>query len=223
MVDIKNHSNIIPFNKLSFIGNELEYIQEVICESHTSGDGKFSDKCISLIEDEIKIYKALLTTSCTHALEVSAILLNINPDDEVIVPSFTFVSTINAFVLRGVKPVFIDIRPDTLNMDENQLEALITNKTKAIIPVHYAGVGCEMDMIMRIANNYEPSLLDRIDKDLSLNGAYQIVKEKYLSNKTKSKSSFKSTFKKILSKYQPNISKSSFAFCNSYSSSYSSS
>ncbi len=171
MVDIKNHSNIIPFNKLSFIGNELEYIQEVICESHTSGDGKFSDKCISLIEDELKIYKALLTTSCTHALEVSAILLNINPDDEVIVPSFTFVSTINAFVLRCVKPVFIDIRPDTLNMDENQLEAFITNKTKAIIPVHYAGVGCKMDTIMRIANNYEPSLLDRIDKDLSLNGA----------------------------------------------------
>ena len=96
----------------------------------------------------------MLTTSCTHALEMSAILLNINTDDEVIVPSFTFVSTINAFVLRGAKPVFIDIRPDTLNMDENQLEALITDKTKAIIPVHYAGVGCEMDTIMRIANNY---------------------------------------------------------------------
>ena len=154
MENIKNHSNIIPFNKLSFLGNELEYIQEAICASHTSGDGKFSDKCISLIEDELKIHKALLTTSCTHALEMSAILLNIQPGDEVIVPSFTFVSTINAFVLRGAKPVFIDIRSDTLNMDENHLEGLITNKTKAIIPVHYAGVGCEMDTIMRIANNY---------------------------------------------------------------------
>ncbi len=127
---------------------------------HLSGDGVFTKKCNILIEKALGVQKSLLTTSCTHALEMAAILLKIQPGDEVIVPSFTFISTINAFVLRGAKPVFIDIRPETLNMDENQLEELITEKTKAIIPVHYAGVGCEMDKIMNIANKYDIHVIE---------------------------------------------------------------
>ena len=146
--------NKIPFNKPAVVGKELEYIQQAIKNWHISGDGTFTHKCNLFLEKELGVTKTLLTTSCTHALEMSAILLDIKPGDEVIVPSFTFVSTVNAFVLRGAKPVFIDIRPDTVNMDENQLEELITEKTKAIIPVHYAGIGCEMDFIMNIANKY---------------------------------------------------------------------
>ena len=150
----------IPFNKPSLIGREFEYIQDAISHGHISGDGIFTKKCNSLLEVELDVKKALLTTSCTHALEMAAILLDIRPRDEVIVPSFTFVSTVNTFVLRGAKPVFIDIRPDTLNMDENQLEGLITEKTKAIIPVHYAGIGCEMDIIMNIANKYDIPVIE---------------------------------------------------------------
>ena len=121
------------------------------------------------------VKRVLLTTSCTHALEIAAILLNIQSGDEIIVPSFTFVSTVNPFVLRGAKPVFIDIRPDTLNMDENQLEGLITEKTKAIIPVHYAGVSCEMDIIMNIANKYDIPVIE--DNAHGLFGKY---KDRYL-------------------------------------------
>jgi dTDP-4-amino-4,6-dideoxygalactose transaminase len=150
----------IPFNKPSLAGNELEYIKHAISNGHISGDGNYTIKCNSLLEVELGIKKALLTTSCTHALEMAAILLGIQPGDEIIVPSFTFVSTVNAFVLRGAKPVFIDIRPDTLNMDENQLEGLITEKTKAIIPVHYAGIGCEMDIIMNIAKKYDIPVIE---------------------------------------------------------------
>jgi dTDP-4-amino-4,6-dideoxygalactose transaminase len=150
----------IPFNKPSLAGNELEYIQDAVSLGHISGDGIFTKKCNSLLEVELGVKKVLLTTSCTHALEMAAILLDIRPGDEVIVPSFTFVSTVNAFVLRGAKPIFIDIRSDTLNMDENQLEGLITEKTKAIIPVHYAGIGCEMDIIMNIANKYDIPVIE---------------------------------------------------------------
>ena len=165
----------IPFNKPSLAGNELEYIQDAVSLGHISGDGIFTKKCNSLLEVELGVKKVLLTTSCTHALEMAAILLGIQSGDEIIVPSFTFVSTVNPFVLRGAKPVFIDIRPDTLNMDENQLEGLITEKTKAIIPVHYAGVSCEMDIIMNIANKYDIPVIE--DNAHGLFGKY---KDRYL-------------------------------------------
>lgn len=140
----------IPFNKPSFLGREQDYILQSIAAGQVSGDGPFSKKCHELLQKSLGVQKALLTTSCTHALEMAALLLDLQPGDEVIVPSFTFVSTVNAFVLRGAKPVFIDILPDTLNLNHLQLEALITPATKAVVPVHYAGVGCEMDVIMRI-------------------------------------------------------------------------
>src|SRR5574340_809573 len=141
----------IPFNKPAYIGTEEQYVSEVLHSGHQSGDGAYTRKCSAILEQALGAEKVLLTTSCTHALEMAALLLDIQPGDEVIVPSFTFVSTANAFVLRGARPVFIDIRPDTLNMDESRLERLITRRTKAIVPVHYAGVGCEMDEICRIA------------------------------------------------------------------------
>lgn len=142
----------IPFNKPCFEGRELVYIAESINRGHISGDGYFTKKCAQLFEKEFDCPKSLLTTSCTHALEMAALLLDLRPGDEVIVPSFTFVSTANAFALHGAKLVFADIRPDTLNIDETQLEALMTPRTRAIVPVHYAGVGCEMDAIMEMAN-----------------------------------------------------------------------
>ena len=142
----------IPFNKPAYIGTEELYISQVLHSGHQSGDGAFTKKCNAILEQTLGVEKVLLTTSCTHALEMAAILLDIKPGDEVIIPSFTFVSTVNAFVLRGAKPVFVDIRPDTLNLDETQLERLITPNTQAVIPVHYAGVGCEMDRISAICN-----------------------------------------------------------------------
>lgn len=144
----------IPFNQPTFVGKEPEYISQVIQGDHIAGDGVFTKKCNNLLEQLVGVPKVLLTTSCTHALEMAALLLDIQVGDQVIVPSFTFVSTINAFVLRGAKPVFCDIRPDTLNLNEAQLEKLITPRTRAILPVHYAGVGCEMDIICEIANRY---------------------------------------------------------------------
>jgi dTDP-4-amino-4,6-dideoxygalactose transaminase len=141
----------VDFNRPVLMGNEFEYIKQAIDNGHISGDGPFTRKCHTFLEQELNVPKALLTTSCTHALEMSAILLDLRPGDEVIIPDFTFVSTVNAFVLRGARPVFVDIRPDTLNLDESKLEAAITPRTKAIVPVHYAGVGCEMDMILEIA------------------------------------------------------------------------
>lgn len=141
----------IPFNSPGLVGKEMEYLSQAIANGQISGDGKFTKNCHRLFERTLGIKKALLTTSCTHALEMTALLMNIEPDDEIIVPSFTFVSTINAFVLRGARPVFSDIRPDTLNLDQDKLLSLITHKTKAIIPVHYAGIGCEMDKIQEIA------------------------------------------------------------------------
>ena len=145
---------MIPFNTPPLTGNEEKYILESIHSSKVSGDGQFTQKCHTWFEDKLKCKKALLTTSCTHALEMAAILLNIEDGDEVIMPSYTFVSTANAFVLRGAKIVFVDIRPDTMNIDETKIEQAITNKTKVIVPVHYAGVGCEMKTIMDIANRH---------------------------------------------------------------------
>ena len=144
----------VPFNRPTQIGKELEYIQQALQSSHLSGDGNFTKKSHALLEETLGVPKVFLTTSCTHALEMSALLLELKDGDEVIVPSFTFVSSINAFVLRGAKPVFADIRPDTLNLDESRLESLISPKTRAIVVVHYAGVGCEMDAIMQIANRH---------------------------------------------------------------------
>src|SRR5207244_3217449 len=139
---------MIPFNKPYAVGKEFEYIRQAIAGSHLSGDGPFTKKCEALLEQELGVARVLLTTSCTHALEMAALLLNIEEGDEVIIPSYTFPSTVNAFVLRGGRPIFADIRADTLNLDETKLEALITPRTKAIVPVHYAGVACEMDRIM---------------------------------------------------------------------------
>jgi dTDP-4-amino-4,6-dideoxygalactose transaminase len=144
----------ISFNKPYTTGQELVYIQEAIQNGHLSGDGPFTKKCNAWLEEHIGCRRALLTHSCTAALEMAAILADIKPDDEIIMPSFTFVSTANAFVLRGGVPVFVDIRSDTLNIDETKIEAAITGKTRAIVPVHYAGVGCEMDVIMDIAKRY---------------------------------------------------------------------
>ncbi len=146
--------NKIPFNKPSIAGKEIEYIVEAVRGGHASGDGPFTKKCQALLEESLGVPKVLLTTSCTHALEMSALLLDIRPGDEVIVPSFTFVTTVNAFVLRGADPVFIDIRPDTLNIDETILEGLISPKTKAIVPIHYAGVGCEIEKICDTAKRH---------------------------------------------------------------------
>jgi dTDP-4-amino-4,6-dideoxygalactose transaminase len=142
---------LIPFNRPSFEGREHEYIAAAIASGHISGDGMFTKRCHHYLESELGVGKVLLTTSCTHALEMTALLLDIKPGDEVILPSFTFVSTANAFVLRGATPVFIDVRPDTLNFDERQFEELITDRTRAAVAVHYAGVGCEMDVILAVA------------------------------------------------------------------------
>jgi len=161
----------IPFNKPCFEGKELVYIAEAINRGHISGDGSFTKKCAAFFEAELGCQKALLTTSCTHALEISAMLLELQPGDEVIVPSFTFVSTANAFALHGAKIVFADIRPDTLNIDESKVEALVTPRTKAIVPVHYAGVGCEMDAIMEIASRYKLPVIE--DNAHGLFGKYK--------------------------------------------------
>lgn len=161
----------ITFNRPTLTGDEFAYISMAIKnELHISGDGAYTRKCHALLEQMLGVPKALLTTSCTHALEMSAILLNIQEGDEVIVPSFTFVSTVNAFVLRGAKPVFADVRPDTLNLDETRLEALITPRTKAIVPVHYAGVACEMNAIMEIANRHGIAVVE--DNAHALLGKY---------------------------------------------------
>lgn len=145
---------MIEFNKPPLTGNEQQYVLQAMQSNKISGDGFFGKKCQAWFEENLGCAKTLLTPSCTAALEMAAILIDIQPDDEVIMPSYTFVSTANAFVLRGAKIVFVDIRPDTMNIDETKIEAAITRKTKAIVPVHYAGVGCEMDAIMDIANRY---------------------------------------------------------------------
>ena len=145
---------MINFNIPPVIGTEIKYIDKAILNKKICGDGEFTYKCNKWFEEKFESKKTLLTTSCTHALEMAAILCDIKEGDEIIAPSYTFVSTVNAFVLRGAKIVFVDIRPDTMNIDENLIEDAITKKTKAIIPVHYAGVACEMDKIMEIAKKY---------------------------------------------------------------------
>lgn len=154
------NNQLIPFNQPCFVGGEQTYMADAIQSGHASGNGPYTKKCQALLEQELGVSKVLLTTSCTDALEMSALLLDIQPGDEVIVPSFTFVSTANAFVLRGARPVFSDIRPDTLNMNEDDLERLITPRTKAIVPVHYAGVGCEMDAILAIAARHNIAVIE---------------------------------------------------------------
>ncbi len=145
---------MINFNVPPFTGNELKYIKDCIDNQKICGDGGYTKKCNEWFENRTKTHKCLLTTSCTHATELAALLADIQPGDEVIMPAYTFVSTADAFVLRGAKPVFVYIRPDTMNIDEKLIENAITDKTKAIVPVHYAGVSCEMDTIMAIAKKY---------------------------------------------------------------------
>ena len=166
---------LVDFNRPVTVGKELEYIQQAIDNGHISGDGPFTKKCHVFLEQELGVSKALLTTSCTHALEMAAILLDIQPGDEVIIPDFTFVSTVNAFALRGARPVFLDVRSDTLNLDETRLEATLTPKTRAIVPVHYAGIGCEMDPILDIAARHNIPVVE--DNAHGLFGKY---KGKYL-------------------------------------------
>ncbi|KUH75773.1 dTDP-4-amino-4,6-dideoxygalactose transaminase [Mycolicibacterium novocastrense] len=144
----------IPFNKPAVVGSELEYVREAVAGGHASGDGPFTERAQAMLEERFGANRVLLTTSCTSALELAALLCDLQPMDEVIVPSYTFVSTANAFVLRGARPVFVDIRPDTLNIDERLIEQAITPRTRAIFPIHYAGVACEMDIIMDIADRH---------------------------------------------------------------------
>ena len=151
---------MIPFNVPPCVGNEEKYIAQAIANHKLCGDGEFTKKCNAKLEQMPGTAKALLTTSCTHATEMAAILSKIQPGDEVIMPSYTFVSTANAFVLRGATAVFVDIRPDTMNIDETKIEEAITEKTKAIVPVHYAGVSCEMDTIMAIAQKYDLKVIE---------------------------------------------------------------
>jgi dTDP-4-amino-4,6-dideoxygalactose transaminase len=165
----------IDFNVPTMTGKELEYIAQAFENRHISGDGVFTRKVNALLENSLGVPKVLLTTSCTHALEMAALLLDIHPGDEVIVPDFTFVSTINAFVLRGAKPVFVDIRPDTLNLNANLLEQKITPTTRAILPVHYAGVGCDMDEIMNIASTHKIAVVED-----NAHGLFGKFKGKYL-------------------------------------------
>ena len=166
---------VISFNRPTSVGKEFEYMQQALRGDHISGDGSFTKKTHALLEETLGVPKVLLTTSCTHALEMSALLLDLKDGGEVIVPSFTFVSTINAFVLRGARPVFADIRPDTLNLDESRLEALITPRTRAIVVVHYAGVACEMDAIMEIANRHQIPVVED-----NAHGLFARYKGKYL-------------------------------------------
>ena len=161
----------IPFNRPSFEGREQVYIAQAIANGHISGDGPFTKQCQAFLEQALGAPRVLLTTSGTHALEMAALLLDIQPGDEVIVPSFTFVSTVNAFVLRGARPVFADVRPDTLNLDETRIEPLITQRTKAIVPVHYAGVGCELRAIGKIAARHGLTVVE--DNAHGLFGKYR--------------------------------------------------
>lgn len=161
----------VPFNRATLTGRELVYIQQAVEAMHLSGDGPFTGRCHALLESVIGAPRVLLTTSCTHALEMTALLLDIGPGDEVIVPAFTFVSTANAFALRGAAPVFADIRPDTLNLDERQLEDRITPRTRAIVVVHYAGVACEMDAVLAIAARHGIAVIE--DNAHGLFGRYR--------------------------------------------------
>ncbi|HWO17750.1 MAG TPA: dTDP-4-amino-4,6-dideoxygalactose transaminase [Kofleriaceae bacterium] len=162
---------MIPFSRPGLLGPALAYIQEAIAARRLSGDGPFCRRAEQLLEGALGVPRALLTTSCTHALEMAGLLLELGPGDEVIVPAFTFVSTVNAFVLRGARPIFADVRPDTLNLDEALLPALVTPRTKAIVPVHYAGVGCELDAIGEIARACGAAVIE--DNAHGLFGSYR--------------------------------------------------
>ena len=151
---------MINFNVPPYTGKEMEYVMQCVENQKICGDGPFTKKCNEWIEKKTGTGKCLLTTSCTHATEMAALLADIKPGDEVIMPAYTFVSTADGFVLRGATPVFVDIRPDTMNIDENKIEAAITEKTKAIVPVHYAGVSCEMDKIMELAKKYDLMVIE---------------------------------------------------------------
>src|SRR4030095_1538941 len=161
----------IPFNRASLSGDELMYWAEAIRAGHISGDGPFTLRCQAFLEREFGVPKALLTTSCTHALELAALLLDLKEGDEVMVPAFSFVSTANAFALRGVRPIFADVRPDTLNLDESKISKLITRRTRAIVLVHYAGVGCEMETILEIARKQNLAVIE--DNAHGLFGKYR--------------------------------------------------
>ena len=165
----------IPFNRPFATGYELDYIRAAIATPKFSGDGSFTAQCHSFLERSLGVQKALLTTSCTHALEMTALLLNIGPEDEVIVPAFTFPSALNAFVLRGARPAFADIRADTLNIDESQIEQRITPRTRAIFLVHYAGVGCKIDTIMTIARRHGLTVVED-----NAHGLYGKYRDRYL-------------------------------------------
>jgi dTDP-4-amino-4,6-dideoxygalactose transaminase len=168
---MKGRIIMIPFNKPAFIGDEMINIRKAIDNNHLSGDGSFTKQCSEWFKDKLKAYHTLLTTSCTHALEMAAILADIQPGDEVIMPSYTFVSTANAFVLRGAKIIFIDIDKDTMNLDTDLIVHAITKKTKAIVPVHYAGVSCDMDIIIQIAKKYNLTVIE--DAAQGINGFYK--------------------------------------------------
>ena len=172
MADVMTQTyNNIPFNRPSLSGNELKYLAEAVRMGHISGDGFYTLQCHDFLERKLGVRKALLTTSCTHALELAALLLSLKEGDEVIVPAFSFVSTANAFALRGARPIFADIRPDTLNLDESKISKLITRKTRAIVLVHYAGVGCEMDAILEIAGKQNLAVIE--DNAHGLFGKYR--------------------------------------------------
>lgn len=162
---------MIPFNRPSMAGKELEYVATAVRNGRLSGDGEFTRRSHAILEQELPGTRVLLTTSCTHALDMTALLLDVQPGDEVILPAFTFVSSVNAFVLRGATPVFADIRPDTLNIDERQVDGLVTERTKAIVAVHYAGVACEMDTLGRIAADRGIALVE--DNAHGLFGRYR--------------------------------------------------
>lgn len=161
----------IPFNQPAVTGREQEYMQQAIAAGHLSGDGAFSARCHAALEAMTGASRVLLTTSCTHALEMAMLLADLGPGDEVICPAFTFVSSVNAFVLRGARPIFVDIRPDTLNIDERLVEAAVTPRTRALVVVHYAGVGCEMDALMAIANRHGLAVIE--DNAHGLFGRYR--------------------------------------------------
>ena len=151
---------MIDFNRPALVGKELNYIKDAVDQGMLCGDGKYTKLCSQWMKDRFQASQVFLTTSCTHALEMAAFLCDIQPGDEVIMPSYTFVSTADAFVLRGARIVFVDIRPDTMNIDEKLIEGAITEKTKAVVPVHYAGVSCEMDKIMELAKKYNLKVVE---------------------------------------------------------------
>jgi dTDP-4-amino-4,6-dideoxygalactose transaminase len=165
----------IPFNQVTLLGNERAYVNDALNLAKLSGDGHFTHRCHSWFEKRLECSKSLLTPSCTQALEVAAQLIDIQAGDEVIMPSYTFVSTANAFVMRGAKIIFVDICPDTMNLNAELVEPAITSKTKAVVPVHYAGVGCEMDSINQIAKQYGLWVIED-----AAQGVGALYKDKYL-------------------------------------------